>query len=73
MAHEVNISNPIEATYLALFQNIELQLMATWVYLSRHQLFVINLPSFKLFKTENTVFRAASIKHTDLKSQEAAT
>ena len=73
---KLNISNPIEAIYLnifALVQNIELQLMATWVHLSTHLLFdnlVNNLNPFKLFNTEGVIFRTASVKHTDMKSPE---
>ena len=73
---KLNISNPIEAIYLNIFahvQNIELQLMATWVHLSTHLLFdnlVNNLNPFKLFNTEGVIFRTASVKHTDMKSPE---
>ena len=41
--------------------------MALWVHLSKYLLFAVNLPSFKLFSAGNTVFRTASVKHTDLK------
>ena len=68
---KLNISNFIEAIYFdafALGQNIDLQIMATWVHLSTYLLFVINLSPFKLFNAESAVFRTASPKHTDLKS-----
>ena len=68
---EFNMSNPIVAIYLNAFglgQNIEL--MATWVHFLTYLLFVTNLSLFKLFTTESGVFRMASVKHTDLKSQD---
>ena len=68
---KLNMSNPTEAIYLNIFalaQNIELQLMATWVHLSTYLLFAIYLPPFNFFNTERTVFRKASVRHTDLKS-----
>ena len=57
---ELNISNPIEV------QNIELQIMKTWVHLSTYLLFVINLSPFTLSNAESTVFRTASLKHSYL-------
>ena len=71
VAHEDKYAQHLEAKYLnkfALAQNIQLQLMATWSYLSMFLLFIINLPSFNLFNTESAVFRTASIKHTNVKS-----
>ena len=56
---KLNISNPIEAIYLNVFaldQNIELQIMATWVHLATHHLFVINFSPFKFCNAESAVF-----------------
>ena len=67
----VNKSNPIEVIYLNLFalvQNIELEIIATWVHLSTYLLFVIDLSPFKLFNAGSAVFKTASVKHTNLKS-----
>lgn len=67
----LNISKLIEAIYLNAFtlcQNVELQIMPTWLHLSVCLLFVINLSTFKLINTETTVFRMVSVKHTNLKS-----
>ena len=71
VAHKDKYTQHLEAKYLnkfALAQNIQLQPMATWSYLSTFLLFIINLLSFNLFNTESAVFRTASIKHTNLKS-----
>ena len=70
---KLNISNPIEAIYLnifALVQNIELQLMATWVHLSLHLLLLINFSYFKLFNKESAVLRTVSFQRNDSKSQD---
>ena len=69
--YEDKYAQHLEAKYFnkfALAQNIQLQLMATWSYLSTFLLFIINLPSFNLFNTESAVFRTTSIKHTNVKS-----
>ena len=69
VAQMLNISNPIEAicfNTFALAQNFELPLMATWAHLSTYLLFIINFSTFEFFNTESAVFRAASVKHTDL-------
>ena len=58
---ELNISNPIEAIYLnipAIGQNLELQIMATRVYLSTYLSIVSNLFPFKLFNAEHTNLRS---------------
>ena len=68
---KLNISNLIDAIYLNVFalrQNIEFQIMATWVHLLAYLSFAINLSPFKLFNAESAVVRTASVKHTNLKS-----
>ena len=67
----VNNSNPTEVIYLNLFalvQNIELEIIATWVHLSTYLLSVIDLSPFKLFNAGSPVVKTASVKHTNLKS-----
>ena len=56
---QLNMFNPIEAIYsnaFSLGQVIELQIMTALVRLLMYLLFVINLPPFKLFNIEGTVF-----------------
>ena len=65
---QINMFNAMEAIYLNIFTfhpNIELQIISTWA--STCLLFLINLFPFKLFNAESTVYRTASILHTDLK------
>ena len=45
--------------YIPLAQNIELQLMATWVHLSTYLLFVINWTPFKLLNTKSAVSKGS--------------
>lgn len=57
-----------EAIYLnilALFQNMELQIIGTWVHLSKYLLFVNSLSLFKLFNEERAMQKTqAYVKHT---------
>ena len=48
-----------KAKYIS--QNIELQIMVTWVHLSTHLLFVIIVSPFRLLNAENTFFKITSI------------
>ena len=57
-----------EAIYLnilALFQNMELHIIGTWVHLSKYLLFVNSLSLFKLFNEERAMQKTqAYVKHT---------
>ena len=71
---KLNISNPIEAIYLNIFtysQNIELQIMITCVHLSKYHYLLLTFPFSNCLMQKVQMQKAqASIKHTDLKSQD---
>ena len=72
---KLTISNLIEAIYLDIFslgQNIELQIMATWVHLSTYLLFVINL-SHSNCSMQKAQSSDRPWSNTDLKSPDKET